>query len=338
MHTPLPRTPPAMHAPTMHHPATHSPCHAHPPPHIPPAMHAQHHAPPTMHTPPTTHAPAMHAPTIHPPCHTCPPTIHVPLPCTPPTTHAPCHAPPCHACLPCGQNSWHMLLKILPCPNFVAGGKNQKRFKWWPTVRPMTTLQLLNQIIRDQFRTINMKSNPSERSTLDTGILYPFIESSCADSDHDALIAITTTPGYSGLSEIITFTHRKLITRPNFAILGPVHSKRQRERKRKRSKYKQKSSKNKRQRSKKIFVFASVFFFFRCEWASNVCRYRKYRCHYYDRYQYQPQLVLTISKVILFVKTSLITIFELKISISAFLTEVLGMQFYIYFVEAIQTS
>ena len=106
-----------------------------------------------------------------------------------------------------------------------------------------------------------MKSNPSERSTLDTGILYPFIESSCADSDHDALIANTTTPGYSGLSEIITFTHRKLITRPNFAILGPVHSKRQRERKRKRSKYKHKRSKNKPQRSKKIFVFASVFFF-----------------------------------------------------------------------------
>ena len=22
----------------------------------------------------------------------------------------------------CGQNSWHTLLKILPCPNFVAGG------------------------------------------------------------------------------------------------------------------------------------------------------------------------------------------------------------------------
>ena len=24
---------------------------------------------------------------------------------------------------PCGQNCWHTLLKILPCPNFVAGGK-----------------------------------------------------------------------------------------------------------------------------------------------------------------------------------------------------------------------
>ena len=24
----------------------------------------------------------------------------------------------------CGQNSWHMLLKILPFPNFVAGGNN----------------------------------------------------------------------------------------------------------------------------------------------------------------------------------------------------------------------
>ena len=30
---------------------------------------------------------------------------------------------PAQVLLPCGQNSWHMLLKILPCPNFVAGGK-----------------------------------------------------------------------------------------------------------------------------------------------------------------------------------------------------------------------
>ena len=34
----------------------------------------------------------------------------------------------CKACwdttTPCEQNSWHMLLKILPCPNFVAGGNN----------------------------------------------------------------------------------------------------------------------------------------------------------------------------------------------------------------------
>ena len=29
---------------------------------------------------------------------------------------------------PCGQNSWHTLLKILPCPNFVAGGKNRTAF------------------------------------------------------------------------------------------------------------------------------------------------------------------------------------------------------------------
>ena len=29
-----------------------------------------------------------------------------------------------HACPPPGQNCWHTLLKILPCPNFVAGGKN----------------------------------------------------------------------------------------------------------------------------------------------------------------------------------------------------------------------
>ena len=29
---------------------------------------------------------------------------------------------------PCGQNSWHTLLKILPCPNYVAGG-NMKAFQ-----------------------------------------------------------------------------------------------------------------------------------------------------------------------------------------------------------------
>ena len=29
---------------------------------------------------------------------------------------------------PRGQNSWHMLLKILPCPNFVAGGNKLSRF------------------------------------------------------------------------------------------------------------------------------------------------------------------------------------------------------------------
>ena len=27
---------------------------------------------------------------------------------------------------PCEHNSWHTLLKILPCPNFVAGGNNYK--------------------------------------------------------------------------------------------------------------------------------------------------------------------------------------------------------------------
>ena len=34
--------------------------------------------------------------------------------------------PAMHAGIPpplCEQNSWHMLLKILPCPNFFAGGK-----------------------------------------------------------------------------------------------------------------------------------------------------------------------------------------------------------------------
>ena len=32
-----------------------------------------------------------------------------------------------HARPPPGKNCWHMLLKILPCPNFVAGGKNTGR-------------------------------------------------------------------------------------------------------------------------------------------------------------------------------------------------------------------
>ena len=34
--------------------------------------------------------------------------------------------PPVQPCTPPhGQNCWHTLLKILPCPNFVAGGNNQ---------------------------------------------------------------------------------------------------------------------------------------------------------------------------------------------------------------------
>ena len=32
----------------------------------------------------------------------------------------------CPGTPPCEQNSWHMLLKILPCPNFVAGGNYSK--------------------------------------------------------------------------------------------------------------------------------------------------------------------------------------------------------------------
>ena len=68
-------------------PAMHAPCHAHPLPCMPPSMHA----PPAMHAPHHTHT------TL---------ATHAPLPCLP----------------PCGQNSWHMLLKIIPCPNFVAGG------------------------------------------------------------------------------------------------------------------------------------------------------------------------------------------------------------------------
>ena len=75
--------------------ACHPAMHAHLP-HMPPTMHTPYHAYPLPHMPPAMHAP----PAMHVPCHACP------LPCTPPPV-----------------NSWHTLLKILPCPNFVAGGK-----------------------------------------------------------------------------------------------------------------------------------------------------------------------------------------------------------------------
>ena len=88
-------------------------------------------------------------PPMHPP--RTPPAMHAPLPaCTPfhacpPATHAPCHAHPhaplCHACLlprmppchACHASLWteslthasgKLLPQILPCRNFVAGGKN----------------------------------------------------------------------------------------------------------------------------------------------------------------------------------------------------------------------
>ena len=76
---------------------------------------------PATHTPCHTCSPAMHAP--H---HTCPLPC-MPLPCTPPAMHMP---PPCMPiplpCMPphCGQNSWHTLVKTLPCRNFGAGSKN----------------------------------------------------------------------------------------------------------------------------------------------------------------------------------------------------------------------
>ena len=95
--SPLPCTPPAMHAPYHACP----PSHAHPHHACPPATHA-----PTMHTPCHTH--------YHPPPHMPPPQPHMPpLPHMPPTAM---HTPPR------GQNSWHTRLKILPCPNIVAGG------------------------------------------------------------------------------------------------------------------------------------------------------------------------------------------------------------------------
>ena len=94
---------------------THAPCHAHPPPCMPPTMHTPPaiHGPPP-HTPPTMHAflpcmtPTMHAPLPHKSLHhACPPAMHAP-----PLPHT--HTLPC---MPhCGQNSWHTLLRILPCP------------------------------------------------------------------------------------------------------------------------------------------------------------------------------------------------------------------------------
>ena len=71
-------------------------------------------------------------------CH--PPAMHAPLPCMPdamhspfqprlfamhalPATYAPCHPCPPAMHAPRGQNSWHTLLKILSCANFVPGGK-----------------------------------------------------------------------------------------------------------------------------------------------------------------------------------------------------------------------
>ena len=110
MHAASPCTSPAMHAPCPHMPpATHASCHACPPPH--------HTWSPTIHTP----LPAMHVP--H---HACPHHAH-PLPhMLPPAMHAPplrtAPPPPAMHAPHCGQNSWHTL-KILPCPNFVAGGK-----------------------------------------------------------------------------------------------------------------------------------------------------------------------------------------------------------------------
>ena len=98
-HTPLPCRIPTTHAPPPHVPS----CHACPPamcaplPGMSPAMQVPHHAGPTPHMPPAMHKPPSWSP---------PPAMHTPS---------------------SGQNSWHTLLKILPCPNFVAGSKNQSQ-------------------------------------------------------------------------------------------------------------------------------------------------------------------------------------------------------------------
>ena len=45
---------------------------------------------------------------------------------------------------PCEQNSWHTLLKILPCPHFVAGGNKRKR-------SPPPKNSNINEIFRFRF-------------------------------------------------------------------------------------------------------------------------------------------------------------------------------------------
>ena len=109
MHVPLP----CMPLPCMP-PAMHAPCHACP---APPCHTCPSHACRLPCTPPGLYAPN-HA---WPPCHACPLPYRLPHHVYPPAMHAPLPGMPLH-----GQNSWHTLLKILPCPNFVAGGKNNK--------------------------------------------------------------------------------------------------------------------------------------------------------------------------------------------------------------------
>ena len=94
-------------------------------------------------------SPAMHAS----PCHTHPPGTHAssPLPCAPPITHAPtrhtCHAwPPAMYTPPRGQNSWHTLVKTLPCRNFVAGGKNNRQ-RTSPKFYFVQTRLIMNTVI-----------------------------------------------------------------------------------------------------------------------------------------------------------------------------------------------
>ena len=86
---PLPYTPPSMHPlpcmpPCLAHPLPcMPPCLAHPLPCMPHASHTNCHTHPTTHAPPSPHTPGM-----------------------PPLPHT----------SPCGQNSWHTLVKTLPCP------------------------------------------------------------------------------------------------------------------------------------------------------------------------------------------------------------------------------
>ena len=87
--------------------ARHAPCYTHPSCH-------------TCHLPYMPHA-------MQAPRHICPPAMDAPLPCISLPCMPPCHTRPLPP--PRGQNSRHTLLKILSCPNFVAGGNKRHFFR-----------------------------------------------------------------------------------------------------------------------------------------------------------------------------------------------------------------
>ena len=63
----------------------------------------------------------------------------IPVGCVPPACCP--YLPPCTAPR-CEQNSWHTLLKILPCPNFVAGCNNGDSFSLYVTINVFSQWKL----------------------------------------------------------------------------------------------------------------------------------------------------------------------------------------------------